>query len=148
MVVLWKGPNVDRVPVSVSEWLLGSFVLILYLSNSTNFHKYWVGNAVYHHVDDNDYQFDRVHCKGSDGSRLQWGRIQDSWRIWPRRWLQWKARGRSGRQPEIFGGPHIRRRRKLQCGKPQRPERQRPHASEQCTPKPTSLTPGSNSDQF
>ena len=38
----------DRAPVSVSEWLLGSFVLILiqYLSNSTNFHKYWVGNAV------------------------------------------------------------------------------------------------------
>ena len=35
-----QGPN------SVSEWLLGSFVLILYLSNSTNFHKYWVGNAV------------------------------------------------------------------------------------------------------
>ena len=43
------GPHLDRVPVSVSEWLLGSFVLILYLSNSTNFHKYWVGNAVYPH---------------------------------------------------------------------------------------------------
>ena len=34
--------KLDRVPVSVSEWLLGSFVLILiqYLSNSTNFQKY------------------------------------------------------------------------------------------------------------
>ena len=39
--------QIDRVPVSVSEWLLGSFVLILYLSNSTNIHKYWDGNAVY-----------------------------------------------------------------------------------------------------
>ena len=36
-----------RVPVSVSEWLLGSFAMILYLSNSTNIHKYWDGNAVY-----------------------------------------------------------------------------------------------------
>ena len=39
--------KVDRVPVSVSEWLLGSFVLILYLSNSTYNHKYWDCNAHY-----------------------------------------------------------------------------------------------------
>ena len=38
--------QIDRVPVSVSEWILGSFALILYLSNSTNTHKYWDGNAV------------------------------------------------------------------------------------------------------
>ena len=36
-------------PRSVSEELFGSWLLILirYLSNSTNFHKYWDGNAVY-----------------------------------------------------------------------------------------------------
>ena len=44
------GPWVDRVPVSVSEWLLGSFVLIQYLSNSTNIRKYWDDNAVYSNV--------------------------------------------------------------------------------------------------
>ena len=38
--------KIDRVPVSVSEWLLGFFVLILILSNSTNIHKYWDSNAV------------------------------------------------------------------------------------------------------
>ena len=32
---------IDRVPVSVSEWLLGSFVLMQYLSNSSINHKYW-----------------------------------------------------------------------------------------------------------
>ena len=35
---------IDRVPVSVTEWLLGSIVLIL--SNSNNIHKYLYGNAV------------------------------------------------------------------------------------------------------
>ena len=45
---LWAGGGVwslDRVPVSVSEWLLGPVVLLL--SNSTIIHKYWDGNAVY-----------------------------------------------------------------------------------------------------
>ena len=34
-----EGGWYDRVPVSISEWLLASLVLIL--SNSTNIHKYW-----------------------------------------------------------------------------------------------------------
>ena len=40
-------PEGRQGPISVSEWLLGSFVLIMYLSNSTNIHKYWDANAVY-----------------------------------------------------------------------------------------------------
>ena len=41
----WQGP------CSVSEELFGSWLLIQYLSNSTNIHKYWDDNAVYLWVD-------------------------------------------------------------------------------------------------
>ena len=37
----------DGVPVSVSEWFLGSFVLMQCLSNSSNSHKYKEGNTVH-----------------------------------------------------------------------------------------------------